>query len=78
MVDDWIRLVDARLSDLYQGFDLESAIEIMAALDKGVPIKTAKNIIENQSHSGLSYSIVRAIVMEFSSRGQEFWESTHA
>ena len=76
MVDDWIRLVDARLSDLYQGLDLASAIEVMKALDKGVPVKTAKNVIENQGHSGLSYSIVRAIVMEFSSRGQEFWDAT--
>ena len=76
MVDDWIRLVDARLSDLYKGFDLASAIEIMKALDGGASIETAKNIIDNQGHSGMSYCVVRLVVKQFGQRGQEFWDVT--
>ena len=75
-IDEWIKVVDARLSDLYQGFDLASAIEIMKALDGGASIGNAKNIIDNQGHSGMSYSVVRLVVKQFNPRGQEFWDAT--
>lgn len=75
-IDEWVKVVDARLSDLYKGFDLASAIDIMKALDGGASIKGAKNIIDNQGHSGMSYGVVRLIVKQFSPRGQEFWDAT--
>ena len=75
-IDEWIKVVDARLSDLYKGFDLASAIEIMNALDGGASIGNAKNIIDNQGHSGMSYGAVRLVVKQFSPRGQEFWDAT--
>lgn len=75
-IDEWVKVMDARLSDLYKGFDLASAIEIMKALDGGASIETAKNIIDNQGHSGMSYGVVRLVVKQFSPRGQEFWDAT--
>ena len=75
-INEWIKVVDARLSDLYKGFDLTSAIEIMKALDGGASIENAKNIIDNQGHSGMSYGVVRLVVKQFSPRGQEFWDAT--
>ena len=75
-IDEWVKVVDARLSDLYKGFDLASAIEIMKALNGGASIKEAKKIIDNQDHSGMSYGVVRLIVKQFSPRGQEFWDAT--
>lgn len=75
-IDEWIKVVDARLSDLYKGFDIASAIEIMKALDGGDSIGNVKNIIDNQGHSGMSYGVVRLIVKQFSPRGQEFWDAT--
>ena len=75
-IDEWIKVVDARLSDLYKGFDLASAIEIMKALDGGASIGNTKDIIDNQGHSGMSYGVARLVVKQFSPRGQEFWDAT--
>lgn len=75
-IDEWVKVVGARLSDLYKGFDLAAAIDILKALDGGASIKEAKNIIDNQGHSGMSYGVVRLIVKQFSPRGQEFWDAT--
>lgn len=76
-IDEWVEVIDARLSDLYKGFDLASAIEIMKALDSNVSIKEAQKIIDRQGHSGMSYGIVRLVVKQFSSRGQEFFDATN-
>lgn len=75
-IDEWVEVIDARLSDLYNGFDLASAIEIMKALDSNVSIKEAQKIIDRQGHSGMSYGIVRLVVKQFSPRGQEFFDAT--
>ena len=75
-IDEWVKVIDARLSDLYRGFDLASAIEIMKALDSNVSIKEAQKIIDRQGHSGMSYGIVRLVVKQFSPRGQEFFDAT--
>lgn len=74
--DEWEKYVVACASDLYLSKVLESALEIMTALENGDSIEEAKQMLDKQGHSGMSASIVRNILFTFSSKGPEFWEAT--
>ena len=69
---DWEKCVVARASDLYHGLELDSALEIMTALENGASVEEAKQMFDKQRHSEAS----RNIVFAFSSKGPEFWEAT--
>lgn len=73
---EWEKCVIARASDLYHGLELDSALEIMTALENGATMEEAKQMLDKQGHSGMSASIVRNILFAFSSKGPEFWEAT--
>lgn len=73
---EWEQCVQTRATDLYHGTDLDSALEIMEALNKGVSMEEAKKIFDSQGHSGMSGTIVKNIIFAFSSKGPEFCEST--
>ena len=74
--EKWEECVKARVSDLFRGADLNDALEIMEALEKGASIEEVKNIFKSQQHSGESASMVRNIVFGFSTKGPDFWEAT--
>lgn len=74
--EEWEKCVQARANDLYHGLELDSALEIMQALENGASMEEASKILYNQGHSGMSASLVRNILFSFSSRGPEFWEAT--
>ena len=74
--NEWVQCVSIRATDIYHGMDLEAALEIMEALEKGASMEDAKKILANQDHSPSSESMVRNIVLSFSSKGLEFWEAT--
>ena len=73
---EWEKLVIALSSDLYHELELNSALEIMTALENGATMEEAKQMFGKQRHSGMSASIVRNILFAFSSKGPEFWEAT--
>lgn len=70
--DLWDKVVPARLNDLYKGMELDCCLEIVKALNDGCTLAEAKGIIDNQGHSGMSYSLVVAMVKSFCDRGVEF------
>lgn len=72
----WEKTVVASANALYHGADLDSSLEIMHALENGATMEEATKIFDGQGHSGMSASIVRGIIFEFSSKGPEFWEAT--
>ena len=74
--EEWEKCVNARATDLYHGLELDSALEIMQALENGTTIEEASKMLNNQGHSGTSASLVRNIIFSFSSKGPEFWEAT--
>lgn len=74
--NEWVQCVSIRATYIYHGMDLEAALEIMEALEKGVSMEDAEKILANQNHSPSSESVVRNIVLSFSSKGPEFWEAT--
>ena len=74
--EEWEKCVVARAKDLYHGVELDSALEIMQALESGASVEEAKQMLDKQGHSGMSASIVRNILFAFSKKGPEFWEAT--
>ena len=68
----WTSCVPIRLSDLYRGMELGASLEIIDKLNKNCSLDEAKDIIDNQGHSGMSYSLVRSMVKSFCKRGNEF------
>jgi hypothetical protein len=70
----WDKVVPIRLGDLYHGMELGNCLDIVKILNNGGSLNTAKAEINKQGHSGMSFSLVRAMVKEFCERGQEFAE----
>lgn len=70
----WDECVPIRLADLYHGMELEACLSIVERLNGGCLLGEAKSAIDNQGHSGMSYGLVKSMVVCFCKRGQEFAE----
>lgn len=70
----WDKIVPIRLNDLYQGMELGASLDIVRILNSNGTLDEAKEKIESQDHSGMSFGLVCAMVKEFSDRGNEFVE----
>lgn len=68
----WNKIVPIRLSDLYRGMELGNCLDIVKILKDGGTLDEAKAEMEKQGHSGMSFSLVCAMVKEFSPKGEEF------
>ena len=70
--ETWAKCVPIRLDDLYQGMELGATLDIVKELNAGCELQKAKEIIEEQGHSGMSFGLVCSMVKSFCDRGQEF------
>ena len=70
----WDKIVPIRLNDLYHGMELRCCLDIVEILNNSGTLDEAKNKIESQDHSGMSYGLVCSMVREFCNRGNEFVE----
>jgi hypothetical protein len=70
--EQWNKCVPIRLGDLYRGMELGATLEIVKELNAGCDLQVAVSIIENQGHSGMSFSLVCSMVKSFCDRGLEF------
>lgn len=70
--ETWAECVPIRLGDLYRGFELKATLDIVKELNAGCELETAKKIIEDQGHSGMSFGLVCSMVKSFCDRGEEF------
>lgn len=70
--DRWDEIVPIRLGDLYRGMELGNCLDIVKILNSNGTLDEAKKTIEDQGHSGMSYSLVCGMVKEFCDRGEEF------
>lgn len=72
--EEWERCVDIRIRDIYEGMDVNWAIQVMMKLDKDDEnsLEEAHKLLNSQEHSGASYMISLAIVRDFAKRGPEF------
>lgn len=69
----WAKCVPIRLDDLYQGMELGATLDIVKELNAGCDLDVAKQIIDNQGHSGMSFGLVSSMVRSFCDRGHEFY-----
>lgn len=69
---DWDKIIPIRLHDLYHGMELGCCLDIVKILNSNGTFDEAKLKIESQNHSGMSYSLVCAMIREFCDRGKEF------
>ena len=69
--DLWDQIVPIRLSDVYQGMELGACLSIIKILNNG-NFEEAELEIDNQNHSGMSFSLVCAMVEAFCERGEDF------
>ncbi len=70
--DLWAKAVPIRLDDLYQGMELGCCLDLVDALNKDYDFEYAKDILDKQKHSGMSYGLVCSMVRSFCDRGKEF------
>lgn len=70
-LDYWDEIVPIRLSDIYHGMELGSTLDIISLLKEG-KLAEAKEEFINQQHSGMSASLVFAMVREFHKDGDKF------
>ena len=68
----WNKCVPIRLGDMYRGFELGACLDIVKELNAGCELETAKKIIEDQGHSGMSFGLVCSMIKSFCDRGAEF------
>ena len=68
----WAKIVPIRLKDLYRGMELGACLDIVKQLNIGCNLDVAKNIIEKQGHSGMSFYLVCSMVKSFCDRGTDF------
>lgn len=71
--EEWIDLVPVRVMDLYNGYDLESFLELHHEIANST-FEKAKNVFESQGHSGMSASGVFLLLEKFSPNGKAFVE----
>ncbi|MGL4761864.1 MAG: hypothetical protein ACRCWG_10490 [Sarcina sp.] len=68
----WDKVVPIRLGDLYQGMELGASLDIIKVLNETGDLDRAKEIIESQNHSGMSFGLVCSMIKAFCDKGEEF------
>lgn len=74
--DEWEKCVNSIDTSLWSYLELNSALEIMEALENGVSIEEAATMFKAQENSAIFALFIRNVIFTFSNRGPEFWEAT--
>lgn len=72
--EEWDKVVPIRASDLYEGMELSCTLFIEEILKKNTEdsFKQASAELDSQNHSGMSYSLMKAMIKTFCTNGEEF------
>lgn len=73
--EEWDKIVPIRAEDLYHGMELDNTLQIQEILSSEYSEESfgkAKECMEEQGHSGMSWSLVCAMIKEFCTHGEEF------
>jgi hypothetical protein len=71
-LNTWIEIVPIRLDDLYRGMELECSLEIIKHLNDNGSLEKAKEMLNSQGHSGMSYGLMKNMIYNLCERGKEF------
>lgn len=77
--DYWDKIVPIRLNDLYHGMELDATLEICRIMrDESDSIEEriekAKDVFDNQGHSGMSAGLVLSMIKSFCPHGEQVVE----
>lgn len=67
----WDECVPIRLSDLYKGMELGQCLDIIRTV-KEKSIADGIEVMRNQGHSGMSWSLMKSMIKTFCDCGDEF------
>ena len=73
--EEWDKIVPIRAEDLYHGMELDNTLQIQEILSNEYSeesFEKAKVCMEDHGHSGMSWSLVCAMIKEFCIHGEEF------
>ncbi len=68
----WDKMVPIRLNDIYRGLELDASLKIINVLNTGATFEEAKDVMDGQNHSNLSYTLIQSMVAVLCDRGQNF------
>lgn len=67
----WSDIVPVRVNDIYKGWDLKQFLDLVPLINDK-KYNEAKYLLENQDHSGMSYSLVCSMIHDLTLNGAEF------
>lgn len=74
-MQEWERIMRVSASQKLKGTDVDMALGAMELLDRGVSFDNVEKFIEDKSITATSATMAEDIVLNFSKRGPEFFES---
>ena len=72
--EHYVTCVPIRLRDIYQGWELDCLKELADPINDK-EYETAKEILNKQNHSGMSYSLIKGMIITFLQNGDAFFKS---
>lgn len=70
-IDQWTECVIIRLRDLYQGMEL-TCLQELAPFINDEQFEEAKKKLNAQGHSGMSYGLMKSLIVTFFENGERF------
>lgn len=74
-MEEWERVMKQRVGERFKGAELDLALGAMELLDKGLSFEKVERYIEDKSRTITGASMAENIVLNFSKRGPDFFES---
>lgn len=74
-MEEWERIMRLRVKERFKGADLDLALSAMELLDKGLSFEKVEKYIEDKSKTISGASMAENIVLSFSKKGPDFFES---
>lgn len=75
-VEQWEEYVEKSFSEKYKGQDAAEALQIIEALNRGIGLDKAKEMLTEIEPNGEANGLVRRAVLLFANHGPEFWKET--
>ena len=73
-LDTWDKVVPVRVDDLYNGLEVENALQIVEEYERSHDINECRRIFNEANHSGWSAGLVKVIIYQFYDKWLDIFE----
>lgn len=73
-LDAWDKVVPVRVDDLYNGLEVENALQIVEEYERSHDVTECRRIFNEANHSGWSAGLVKAIIYQFYEKWLDIFE----